>query len=171
MYLKINGEEERYSVSLHPFTSQHGKRAVRFKGDEVPETDKGFTYYNEDGTVAADLSDYKYPYRPNEFTTEEDVIVLPAPNNAPAKPSALDIMNQRINSVANSVAEITPYTETKTAYFGENEKVFYGVPNGNISIFFDNYTGEYETNRIEDRITIKFPARLTDMTSITVMVQ
>lgn len=73
---------------------------------------------------------------------------------------------------AYNIAEAaTPYTETKVGYFGEIEKVFYGVPSGNVSVFFDNYTGEYEKSRIEDRLTIRFPERLTDMTNINISVQ
>ena len=31
-----------------------------------------------------------------------------------------------------------PYTATQTAYYGESEKVFYNVPQGNITVFWDN---------------------------------
>lgn len=66
---------------------------------------------------------------------------------------------------------ITPYTETKKAYYAEIEKVFYGVPLGNVSVFFDNYVGEYKMERISDRLIITFPERLKDMTNITIKVE
>ena len=69
-----------------------------------------------------------------------------------------------------SISELTPYTETKTAYFGETEKVFYDVPTGNMSIFFTNYNGDYSTSRVNDRVTISFDA-LTEQTDITISVQ
>ena len=69
-----------------------------------------------------------------------------------------------------SISELTPYTETKTAYFGETEKVFYDVPSGNMSIFFTNYNGDYSTRRVNDRVTISFDA-LTEQTDITISIQ
>lgn len=69
------------------------------------------------------------------------------------------------------VDEIIPYMETKTAYYGEKEKTFYNVPQGNVSVFFDNYDGEYKSERILDRLTITFPERLKDMTTITIKVE
>ena len=69
-----------------------------------------------------------------------------------------------------SISELTPYTETKTAYYGETEKVFYDVPTGNMSIFFTNYNGDYSTSRVNDRVTISFDA-LTEQTDITIMIQ
>ena len=76
----------------------------------------------------------------------------------------------KVDSTANQVDAITPYTETKTAYFGETEKVFYGVPSGNMSVFFTNYNGDYSTSCVNDRVTISFDA-LTEQTDITIMVQ
>lgn len=168
MYIKIIGEDERYNVSLEPFTTQHGYEAVRFVGDEVPATDKGFMAYEDDKELF-DLSRYVFPYGDNEFCVAEDSIepIEPA-EYKPLPPNPLDVklanMNRRISA-------ITPYEQSKTAYYGEIEKVFYGVPNGNVSVFFDKYDGEYGVSRIEDRLTVSFPDRLTDMTDITIMVQ
>ena len=75
-----------------------------------------------------------------------------------------------IDGNRKAVSEITPYTETKSAYYGETEKVFYGVPSGNMSIFFTNYNGDYSTSRVNDRVTISFDA-LTEQTDITIMIQ
>lgn len=168
MYIKIIGEDTKYEVSLEPFTTQHGYEAVRFVGDEVPATDKGFMAYNDDDTEKGDLSRYKYPYRQNEFSVEHDEIVMPSGNTEPLPPNPIDV---RLSNMAKSISAITPFEQKKTGYFGESEKVFYGVPNGNVNVFFDNYTGEYEIVRIEDRLTVKFPERLSDMTSISIVVQ
>lgn len=170
MYIKIIGENEKYNVKLSPFTTQHGKRAVRFIGDEIPETDKGFMLYNDDEKEIGDLSSYKYQYRPNEYSEEQDEQILPSFVDTPLNPSAIDRLNSRINRVSAQVSEITPYEQTKTAYHGEIEKVFYGVPNGVLTVTFDKYDGEYEVSRTDDRITVSFP-RLEDSTNITIMVQ
>jgi hypothetical protein len=63
-----------------------------------------------------------------------------------------------------------PYTATQTAYYGESEKVFYNVPQGNISVFFNNYNGNYKINRISDRVLVTFDT-LKDYTNIKIMVQ
>lgn len=170
-YVKIIGEETHYIEDVSSFTTQHGQEAVRFIGDPIPETDKGFIFYADDDTVIADLSAYKYIYRENEYSVEKDIIVPPGPNNDPLPPSPYDRLNSRVNQVSSQVNEITPYEETKKAYYGEIEKTFYNVPNGNTSIFFTNYNGEYTVNRIANRLVVTFPERLTKETSVTVMVQ
>lgn len=69
-----------------------------------------------------------------------------------------------------SISDITPYTATQTAYYGESEKVFYGVPQGNITVFWDNYNGDYAVERIADRIVVSFDT-LTDNATISIMIQ
>ena len=170
-YVKINGDDTKYNVSLESFETQHGNKAVRFVGDEIPATDNGFKYYGDDDTELYDLSAYKYEYRQNEYTIELDSIDLPIGTDEPIPTSAIDRLNNKVNALSNRVSSITPYEDTKIGYFGEKEKVFYGVPQGNTSVFFDNYIGEYSTERIADRLTVEFPERLSDMTSITIMVQ
>ena len=68
------------------------------------------------------------------------------------------------------ILRITPYKETKTAYYGESEKVFYDVPQGNITVFWDNYNGNYAVERIADRIVVSFDA-LTDNATLSIMIQ
>lgn len=169
-YIKINGDDVHYNVSISPFTTQHGYDAIRFIGEDIPETDKGFKLYNDKDEVISDFSDYKYQYRSNEYSTEHDEIVYPKGSDTPLPPSAIDRVNSRVSQVDSKVNAITPYEETKKAFYGEIEKVFYNVPEGNTTIFFDNYDGEYEVNRIENRLTVTFADRLKDMTSITIVV-
>lgn len=69
-----------------------------------------------------------------------------------------------------SISDITPYEETKTAYYGEKEKSFHSVPDGNLSVFFDNYNGSYNVSRLNDTVTISFDALEND-TNITIMIQ
>ena len=67
------------------------------------------------------------------------------------------------------VDDITPYTETKTAYYGEKEKRFYNVPDGSVSVFFSNYNTDYSVSRIADRVTVAFPP-LSERADITITV-
>ena len=109
-YLKIIGEDTKYYVTLNPFTSQHGHKAIRFIGEKVPETDKGFEYYNDNNILITDLSEYRYQYRPNEYTIEQDIIELPKGSYEPLPPSAIDRLSSRINKVSNRVSQ-TEYKE------------------------------------------------------------
>lgn len=75
----------------------------------------------------------------------------------------------KVDDTANQIKAITPYTETKTAYYGEKFKTFYDVPQGNITVSFDNYNGDYSVGRIADRVTVSFDA-LSAETQITISV-
>lgn len=71
-----------------------------------------------------------------------------------------------IAGVRQEVAEMTPYKETKTAYFGESFITFYDVPYGNTSVFFSNYKSNYTVSRVGSDLTISFdePFEETDIT-------
>ena len=75
-----------------------------------------------------------------------------------------------IAGTRQNVSAITPYTETKTAYYGESEKTFYNIPDGNITVLFDNYNGSYSVKRTVDRVTVSFDT-LTKATNITISVK
>ena len=68
------------------------------------------------------------------------------------------------------ISEITPYTETKTAYYNEKEKTFYNVPSGNVTVLFDNYNGNYSVSRVADRVTVSFDT-LTEQINITISIK
>lgn len=72
-----------------------------------------------------------------------------------------------INGTRQSVSEITPYKETKTAYIDDTKITFDGVPQGNMTVFFD---GDYEVERQADRVVIHFDT-LEEVTEITILVQ
>ena len=169
-YIKIIGSDTKYYVDIMPFTTQHGHNAIRFIGEEIPETNTGFMLYNDNDEIIASYATYTHLYRPNEYSVAEDEIVYPQWTNAPIQPSSIDILNKRINKLSNRVDDITPYEETKKAYYGEIETTFYNVPQGNVSIFFSNYKGDYDVNRISDRIVVTFSNRLEESTEITIMI-
>ncbi len=79
--------------------------------------------------------------------------------------------NQVINTAktddnTNKVDALTPYTETQIGYYGETEKTFYNVPDGNVTVFG---LKEYSLDRISDRLTITFDA-LSEQTEITISI-
>ena len=81
-----------------------------------------------------------------------------------------DKINELSKSLSNytvmRVDDITPYTETKTAYIGDTEVTFYDVPEGNVTVFFDK---PYTMEKITDRITLHFE-ELEEVTEITISV-
>lgn len=83
--------------------------------------------------------------------------------------SVVSDMQQIQNEHSEAIEELTPYVDSATAYFNESEKTFYNVPEGNISVFFDNYNGSYSVSRVSDRVTVSFDT-LTQSTSITISV-
>ena len=74
-----------------------------------------------------------------------------------------------INGTRQSVANLTPFTMTKSAYYGENAKAFYGVPEGKTSVFFSKYNGSYTTSRVGSTLTVAFDT-LTEPTDITISI-
>lgn len=76
----------------------------------------------------------------------------------------------KLDDTSNRVNALTPYTDTKEAYYGETQKTFYDVPTGNISVYFNNYEGAYKVERIETRVIVSFD-KLENATTITISVQ
>ena len=72
----------------------------------------------------------------------------------------------KVDDSANQVKAITPYTETQIGYYGETEKTFYNVPDGNVTVFG---LKEYSLDRISDRLTLTFDA-LSEQTEITISI-
>lgn len=167
MYIEIDGNQ--YPCEVKTGITQLGNTVIRVISDDAPVAEDGFILIS--GDKEFDRSSFKYLYRADgnvkEYTEVEEEII-PASgyvSGIPDNPLArqLSAMNQRI-------ADLTPYKETKTAYYGEKEKNFYGVPNGNVSVFFDKYNGEYEVSRNNDILTVAFPS-LRAETNVTIMVQ
>lgn len=73
---------------------------------------------------------------------------------------------EKIDNTAVKVEQITPYTETKTAYIDDTFVVFTNVPDGNLTIYFDK---PYKVDREADRVTVRFEA-LDEVTPITISI-
>jgi hypothetical protein len=71
-----------------------------------------------------------------------------------------------IEGVRQSVSEVTPYTETKTAYISDTLVVFTNVPSGNLTVYFDK---PYTVERDADRVTVKFEP-LEEVSTITISI-
>ena len=80
--------------------------------------------------------------------------------------------NQVVNTAktddnSNNIKTLIPYTETKVGYYGETEKTFYNVPDGNVTVYG---LSEYTMDRVSNNITLAFDA-LTKQTNITISIQ
>lgn len=166
LYIKIG--ETKYPANFESFTTQFGNTAIRVISD-APIAD-GFLIVDENDKVKSDKSDFKYLYREDERCKEyTQVEEEPIPTQSfyvgdvPISP-----IQRQIASLNKRVSNITPYKATQTGYYGEIEKVFYGVPQGNVTVFCDV---ENTVSRIEDRLTVRFAESLADKTDITIMVQ
>lgn len=74
----------------------------------------------------------------------------------------------KVDYTSNKIEELTPYTETKTAYIDDTEIVFDNVPPGNITILTDpmiNFTAKKE----DDRLTVSFEP-LEEVTEVTLTI-
>lgn len=71
-----------------------------------------------------------------------------------------------IDGARQNISEITPYTETKVVYYGETEKTFYDVPEGNLTVYG---LSSYSVRRISNSLTLTFDA-LTEETNITISI-
>lgn len=79
----------------------------------------------------------------------------------------------KVDDTANKVEQITPYTDTKTAYIGDTEVVFNGVKDGNLTVYVKDEQGNYPNytvERTQDIITVYFEP-LEYITTITISIQ
>lgn len=79
-------------------------------------------------------------------------------------------LRDKVDDTSNKVEQITPYTESKTAYYGDTSITFYDAPQGNVSVFFDGYNGAYSVSRVENRLSVSFGA-LDKQTQVTISIQ
>lgn len=70
--------------------------------------------------------------------------------------------------IRQSVSDVTPYTESKTAYIDDTEVIFENVPEGNISVFTSNGI-VYQTERLNNSVVIRF-APLEELITVTISV-
>lgn len=70
------------------------------------------------------------------------------------------------------IAEVTPYTENKTAYIDDTEVRFENVPNGNLSLFMvdgDNQPVPCTYERINNDVRVSFEQR-TSLATVTIQI-
>ena len=165
MYIQIGNT--KYECKATTFTTQSGTEAVRVVSD-APVATHGFLLLNSNEELIADRSDFTHLYREDgqikEYTATLDQIVPAESSTDPIPESPIE---KQISTLNNRITAITPYTSTKKAYFGEVEKVFYGVPQGIMTVQMDN---DFTVQRIEDRVYVRFE-RLTEAKDITLIVQ
>lgn len=166
LYIKIG--DNKYPANFESFTTQFGNTAIRVISDAP--TAEGFLIVDDNDKVVSDKSDFVYLYREDERCKEyTQVEEEPIPTQSFYVGSEPSPIQRQINALNNRVNQLTPYTASQIGYYGETEKVFYGVPMGNVSVFFDGYSGDYSKSRIEDRLTVSFDA-LSAETQITISV-
>ena len=173
-YIKINGDDTHYSVSIMPFTTQHGYNAIRFIGETIPETDKGFKLYDDNDEEISDFSDYTYIYRQNEYSVEHDEIVYPKGSDQPLNPSPYDNLSRRISQVSSQVNAITPYTDSKNAYIDDTECVFENVnKEGALTVNVVDRNGvsiDYQVAKEEGNIIVTFEP-LEEVATVSIVIQ
>lgn len=68
-----------------------------------------------------------------------------------------------------SISNVTPYTETKTAYIGDTDIYFTNVPLGNVSVF--GISPQYNVTRLVNDLLIEFDEPLEEVTEVTISIQ
>lgn len=179
--MKIKFHKITYNLVGEPNTMPTRFQATFEKGDysfdfiitDTLNTDE-ITVYNDEDEVSGIYTGYSSRIALYVLADNNHVSVELENANIQAQIDALtasvSAQQTEIDSLSDSVEELTPYTETKTAYYNESEKTFYNVPEGNISVFFDNYNGDYSISRVADRVTVSFDT-LTEQTNITISVK
>ena len=155
-----------------PFTTQHGNQAVRVMNG-MPQTDKGFKVYNDDGTVFADYSGFIYSYGEGAYTTVQETIQPAECSYADLPASAFDRLSSRVSRLSTQVKDITPYTETKQAYIGNTECIFNVSVPGEITAFVTDIYGKNIPNIVQrnaENIVVEFEA-LEDLATVTISIQ
>ena len=77
----------------------------------------------------------------------------------------------KVDDTANKVEVITPYTATKTAYYGDTSVTFYDVPQGKVSVYVNDYLMDYSVSRNENRLVVSFEPLNKASEQITISIQ
>lgn len=172
-YIKPNEDPKvRYRVTVMPTTTQHGFKAVRFIGDDVPDTYQGgFKYYDDNDDLILDLTIYNDYYSPNVYSTKVDEPEIPKPNNTPSGGGTTggvsSVLAKTVQELKAQVASMETYTETKPVFIHDTEVIFDTDKTGAISANLTvgdtvvpcDYTVESvwaDNNRYTNRITVTF---------------
>lgn len=79
----------------------------------------------------------------------------------------------KVDNTANKVVEITPYTDSKTAYIGDTIVTFNCSINGNLSVYVIDNDGNVPTHSIKrsvDFIQIVFDEPLESVANVTISI-
>lgn len=82
----------------------------------------------------------------------------------------VNTQGETLNNLSEQVSEMTPYTDTKTAYIDDTEVVFNGVPDGALLVSFSNGNTSYSTSREDDSLTVGFTP-FEELVEVTIIVQ
>lgn len=78
----------------------------------------------------------------------------------------------KVDDTASKVVELTPYTESKTAYIGDTSVIFLDVPEGNLSVYVKDIDGNYPNYTVErsaEGVAVYFEA-LENVTEVTISI-
>ena len=79
-------------------------------------------------------------------------------------------ITSRVDESASKIVDLTPYTETKTAYIGDTEIVFNDVPSGAWFVSFSNDVLATKITRDNGTLITEF-LPLEEVTQVTITVQ
>ena len=173
IYLKI--DDRKYPIEkFSTFTSQFGNDAIRIIG-ETPIATNGFQIVDEEDNVISDRSEYVYLLREDssckEYTRVVETIMPTKSFSTEVK--STNPIQQQINSLNKRVNDITPYTESKTAYIDDTEVSFNIVKDGNVSVYMVDSDGQnvsFEFERINEQIKVMFDKR-ESLATVTISIQ
>jgi len=77
---------------------------------------------------------------------------------------------EHIDQLGREVEAVTPVVFMKTAYIGDTEVTFTGVPQGNMSVFVVGAQIAYGVMRDSDRVTVDFLEPLEEVTTVTISI-
>ena len=74
--------------------------------------------------------------------------------------------------IRKSVSDVTPYTESKTAYVDDTEVVFENVPNGNLTVYVTGSEGNIPDYIVTKTniIRVSFTEPLTSVATVTISI-
>lgn len=74
--------------------------------------------------------------------------------------------------IRQSVSDVTPYTESKTAYIDDTEVIFDSTPNGNLTVYVTDSNGNIPTFTVSktEIIRVTFAEPLTSVTTVTISI-
>lgn len=164
-YVRFNGDSNKYYGTVMPFSTQHGKAAIRIVSSPIPVMETGFRFFDDNDKLITNYSAYRYHYEDNSYSIEKDEIVPAGPSNAPIPVSPIYTLERQVSAVtvqanetASQVETITPYTDSKKAYIDDTEVIFDCDKTGAISAWLisDGVRTECEYEVSEGKIRVFF---------------